>query len=115
MVASRNRKCFGTAVHGLSIVMHRKLNRYYLFIQDSASDFSADVINITNDAVALLLEIDASYSEQAQEAMKEANDVKDALDNALDILKKAEITRYERLSILRSVSGILTISLAGLL
>jgi len=62
--------------------------------QDSASNFSATVINVTTDAAALLIEIEPDYAQQANDAVAMANDVQDNIDTVLNILDKVEIAQY---------------------
>jgi hypothetical protein len=62
--------------------------------QNSASNFSATVINVTTDAAALLMEIEPDYAQQANDAVAMAKDVQDNIDTVLNILDKVEIARY---------------------
>ncbi|ELR23640.1 uncharacterized protein ACA1_072730 [Acanthamoeba castellanii str. Neff] len=88
---------FGICILGLiglgvlgNVWSHEGINN----TSDSASNFSATVINVTTDAAALLMEIEPEYAQQANDAIAMANDVQDNLDTVLDILDKVELARF---------------------
>lgn len=63
-------------------------------IQSGAASFGDTVVNITEQAAAVLVEIDSSYSQQMNDSIATAHDVQDTLDNILNFLEKAELGRY---------------------
>jgi hypothetical protein len=77
---------------------------------DAASGFSHTVINITEDAAALLEQISSDYGQQMNDSLSMAQDVQDNIDSILDILRKAELARF--LFFLVIYAGLLLVVLA---